>query len=258
MQLNYTLSETDLSKPWLVLIHGLFGSADNLSIVKRHFEPRFNILSVDLPDHGESPWTEAFDISSAANSVFNILQSLDIKKTAILGHSLGGKVAMRLALSHSEAITHLIVADIAPSAYNHSHQTVFDGLNAVPLDSINSRKEADAIMAEHIREAGVRQFLLKSLFKNDDGNWAWRFNIKGLMKSYEHIIDWETTDQTFTGITLFIKGAESDYITSANRQDIAKYFPNAKAHIIEGTGHWLHAEKPRAFNSVVERTLTTE
>ncbi|WP_394223994.1 alpha/beta fold hydrolase [Alteromonas gracilis] len=255
MKLNYKLSKRDSSAPWLVLIHGLFGNADNLAVIKRHFESSFNVVSIDLPDHGESPWTNTFSVHDAAESVFNLLQSLEIKTSAILGHSLGGKVAMRLALNHGDIVSHLIVADIAPVAYAHSHQTIFVGLKSVPLDAIKSRKDAEKEMAAHVKEPGVRQFLLKSLYQDENGAWKWRFNVDGLIASYSHIIDWEQTNQSFDGVTLFIKGSESDYITSAHRDEITRYFPKAKAHIIEGTGHWLHAEKPAAFNAIVERTL---
>ena len=255
VNLNYSLSKCGENAPWLILIHGLFGSADNLAVVKRHFDKDFNIISVDLPDHGESPWTNSFNITDAAEAIYAIITSLEITKTAVLGHSLGGKVAMKLALNHGELISHLIVADIAPSIYDHRHQAVFEGLKAVSLTQIENRKDADKAMAAYIKEPGVRQFLLKSLYQNGQGKWDWRFNVDGLIQSYSHIIDWEQTNQSFNGVTLFIKGGESDYITSASREDIIRYFPKAKAHVIEGTGHWLHAEKPAAFNAVVERTL---
>ncbi|GMM66886.1 alpha/beta fold hydrolase [Alteromonas sp. MTD1] len=255
MNLNYKLSKSDDTHPWLILIHGLFGNADNLAGIKRHFESSYNIVSFDLPDHGESPWTDGFNVKEAAEAISNILKTLNISKTAVLGHSLGGKVAMALALNHPHLVSHLIVADIAPVSYQHSHQAVFDGLDAVPLANISSRKDAETAMREHIKEPGVRQFLLKSLYQNEEGTWAWRFNVAGLKSSYGHIIDWEQSSQQFDGVTLFIKGALSDYITSAHREDIARYFPKAKAHVIEGTGHWLHAEKPAAFNAIVERTL---
>ncbi len=255
MELNYKLSQRDEQSPWLILIHGLFGSADNLAVVKRHFEKSHNVISVDLPDHGESPWTQGFSIVTAAEAVFQIIEKHQLTTTAILGHSLGGKVAMRLALNHGDLISHLLVADIAPTPYKHSHQTIFNGLKAVSLDTISSRKDADNAMATYVKEPGVRQFLLKSLYQNETGKWAWRFNVDGIINSYANIIDWEQTKQQFNGVTLFIKGSESDYITADYRDDIARYFPKAKAHIIEGTGHWLHAEKPAAFNAVVERTL---
>lgn len=255
MNLNYKLSKSDSAHPWLILIHGLFGNADNLAGIKRHFQSTHNIISFDLPDHGESPWTDGFNIKDAADAITNVLKVQKIDKTAVLGHSLGGKVSMALALNYPHLVSHLIVADIAPVSYQHSHQTVFNGLNAVPLQNITSRKDAEVAMREHIKEPGVRQFLLKSLYQKESNEWAWRFNVAGLIASYSHIIDWEQSDQRYEGITLFIKGALSDYITSDYRDAITRYFPNAKAHVIEGTGHWLHAEKPAAFNAIVERTL---
>ena len=152
MKLNYKLSECASTSPWLILIHGLFGNADNLAGIKRHFESNYNVISIDLPDHGESPWTSSFSVDDAANGVFEIMQSLNIGESAVLGHSLGGKVAMRLALNHGDVVSHLIVADIAPVSYDHSHQTVFDGLKAVPLDAIQSRKDAEKEMAKHVKE----------------------------------------------------------------------------------------------------------
>lgn len=255
VELNYKLTPCEHSDSWLFLIHGLFGSADNLAIVKRHFEAKHNIVSIDLPDHGESEWTDGFDIETAAESVKQIADQISVKTFAILGHSLGGKVAMKLALKYPTCVSHLIVADIAPVAYSHRHQTIFDGLNAVDLTSLTTRKDADSAMATVIKEAGVRQFLLKSLYRKENGDWAWKFNLKGLIQSYPKIINWQPVESQFTGTTLFIKGAKSDYIISEYKDDISRYFPNAKAHIIDGVGHWLHAEKPSVFNAVVERVL---
>lgn len=255
MSLHFKLSEAHKDSPWLVLVHGLFGSADNLAGVKRHFENSYNIISIDLPDHGLSPWTDGFTLEAAVTGIIEILNSNQIDNAAFLGHSLGGKVVMQLALSHPNRVSHLVVADIAPVKYAHSHQAVFDGLKNVPLHAINGRKDAQAALSEFVKEPGVQQFLLKSLYQTDNGKWQWRFNVDGLITSYSRILDWPQSNLTFKGITLFIKGAESEYINNAYRKDIAKYFPKAKAHIIEGTGHWLHAEKPSAFNAIVARTL---
>lgn len=255
MKLHFKLSTANKTSPWLLLIHGLFGNADNLAVVKRYFEKNYNILSIDLPNHGLSPWSDRFSFNETIKSIIELLNHQNIQKTAVLGHSLGGKVAMLLALQHPDRISHLIVADIAPAKYEHRHQAVFDGLNNVPLASIHDRNEALSFMSQYIKETGVQQFLLKSLYKTENGDWQWRFNLDGLIKSYPNIIDWPQSNRKYDGVTLFIKGAKSDYITASHRNAITGYFPNAKAHIIEGTGHWLHAEKPAAFNAVVARTL---
>lgn len=255
MKLHFKLSKASESSPWLLLIHGLFGSADNLAVVKRHFEKSHNIVSIDLPDHGLSPWNDSFSFDDTVDSIIALLNSEKIKTTAVLGHSLGGKIAMLLALKYPDRVSHLIVADIAPAQYEHRHQAVFDGLKNVPLNKIQGRNDAQSYLSQYIKEPGVRQFLLKSLYKTDSGEWQWRFNLDGLIKSYPHIIDWPQSNLKYDGITCFIKGGKSDYINASHRSAITKYFPNAKAHIIEGTGHWLHAEKPDAFNSVVARVL---
>jgi len=255
VKLHFKLSKAKETSPWLLLIHGLFGSADNLAGVRRYFEETYNIISIDLPDHGLSPWTEHFTFNATVDSIIALLNHLEVKQTAVVGHSLGGKIAMQLALTHPDRITHLVVADIAPVKYKHRHQEVFDGLKKVPLSTISGRKDAQLAMSEHVKEPGVQQFLLKSLYQTDEGAWQWHFNLDGLISSYSHIIDWPQSNHQFTGVTLFIKGGESDYINASHREAIAKYFPNAKAHIIEGTGHWLHAEKPDAFNAVIARTL---
>jgi len=239
----------------LFILHGLFGSLTNWNWHSKQFSEQFSVYGVDLRNHGESPHDDTLNYDVMAQDVVHLFDDLGIESACIIGHSMGGKVAMELALRWPDYVNKLIVVDIAPVSYDHSHQSVFDGLKAVPLDAIQSRKDAEKEMAKHVKEPGVRQFLLKSLYQDENGDWKWRFNVDGLIASYSHIIDWEQTNQTFDGVTLFIKGSESDYITPAYRDEITRYFPKAKAHVIEGTGHWLHAEKPAVFNAVVERTL---
>ena len=254
--LNYQINHLSDDKPWTVLIHGLFGDADNLANIRRHLSEAFNVLSLDLPDHGHSPWLDTFTLRQAVDSVTAVLDDVKIDKASMVGHSLGGKVAMLLALVHPERVDKLVAADIAPVSYPRGHDSVFSGLNNVDLNNISGRKDAERAMAEYISEPGVRQFLLKSLYKDDQAHWHWRFNLDGLQNNYDAIIGWpDDLDATFDGDVLFVKGGASDYLTSQHRDQVARYFPNARAHVIEGTGHWLHAEKPQAFNAVVEKHL---
>lgn len=255
MNLFYQLDTVNTDAPWLVLIHGLFGSLDNLAVVKRHLASTHNIISVDLPNHGRSPWSEGFRFEDATQGVLNILDENNIVSASVLGHSLGGKVAMLLALRAPQRVRSLIVADISPVDYTPRHQAVFSGLSAVDLPALTSRKDAEHQMSAHIVEPGTKQFLLKSLYQ-EDGHWGWRFNLSGLIESYPTIISWPAPEGTYEGDCLFIKGANSDYITESHRPAIAKWFPNAKAKIINGTGHWLHAEKPTVFNRIVENALS--
>ncbi|UTM58253.1 alpha/beta fold hydrolase [Photobacterium sp. CCB-ST2H9] len=234
----------------VVLIHGLFGSADNLGILARSLKDTCQVISVDLRNHGRSPHSEHFTYQEMAQDVLDVLNQLDIENFTVIGHSMGGKVAMTMAALAAERIKSLIVLDMAPVAYHvHRHENVFAGLQAVNNQTVTSRKDAEHYLALHVEEAGVRQFLLKSLYKADEG-FRWRFHVEALIANYSTIMGWETISP-FTGPTLFIKGQNSEYIQPEHREAIMGQFPNAKAHMVTNTGHWLHAEKPETVNRII-------
>ncbi|WP_083928557.1 alpha/beta fold hydrolase [Salinimonas chungwhensis] len=253
ISLNYEISHSHEDAPWLVLLHGLFGSLDNLAIVRRYFQNQYNVLSIDLPDHGESPHTEGFTLSDSAHGVLAIVNQLKLDSVYLLGHSLGGKVAMMAALEQPDYISALVIADIAPATYPARHESIIKGLQAVDLEKVDKRSDADTQLARHIPISGVRQFLLKSLFQDEEGRWQWRFNLNGLATNYDAIRSWPDCDLQFAKSTLFIKGGESDYLSLEHRSVIAQLFPKSKARVIDGAGHWLHAEKPDAFNRAVDQ-----
>lgn len=235
----------------IVLLHGLFGSLDNLGMIARHLCKEFDVISIDLPDHGLSPHTKHFSYQQYAQLVVDTITQLDLMQPVLLGHSMGGKVAMHIALHYPNMIGKLVVADIAPVSYSARHDNVFAGLQAVALDKLQSRKDAEALMAQHIKEPGVIQFLLRSLSKNDSNQFEWRFNLALLLRDYALLSAGIHHDVPFEHPTLFIKGGESQYITSAHRPVIQQLFPKAAAKIMQGTGHWLHAEKPAIFSKLV-------
>jgi len=235
----------------VVLLHGLFGSLDNLGMVTRYLYKQFDVISMDLPDHGQSPHTEQFSYVNYAQMVMDTITALGLSQPVLLGHSMGGKVAMHIALHYPDMVSKLIVADIAPVKYSPRHNNVFAGLQAVDLAQIQSRKEAEAMMAQHIVEPGVIQFLLRSLSKNEHDQFQWRFNLPLLLRDYAQLSDGIDSDTPFEKPALFIKGGESEYITSAHRPVINRLFPHATAKIMQGTGHWLHAEKPSVFSKLV-------
>lgn len=237
-------------KPWLVLIHGLFGSLDNLNSIARALADEVNCVLVDLPNHGLSQTIESFDYLDINQGLVDMLAELGLTSAHFLGHSLGGKAAMYFALHNESACESLIVADIAPVSYPHRHQAVFAGLQNVDLATISSRRDALQQLSEHVKEPPTQQFLLKGLYQHED-TWQWRFSVDEIIASYPALIDWPRIEEQFRNPTLFIIGGESDYVTRDHQAAIRSLFPNVKAKVIHGTGHWLHAEKPAVFNKIV-------
>ena len=251
---HYQIHSDCPDKPWIMLIHGLFGSLDNLSALRRQFTGAFQVLSVDLPDHGKSVFTESFSFVQYARHITELVNSLEIKQLSIVGHSLGGKVAMQIALNQHELISQLIVLDIAPVRYTARHNNVFQGLNNVVLSDITSRKEADLALSKHVIESSTRQFLLKSLY-NENGLWKWRFHFDLLEKDYAKLSSSIDSAQPYMGQVLFIKGEKSDYLLPEHRAAVVQLFPNSRSRMVSNTGHWLHAEKPEICAKLVLKFL---
>lgn len=238
----------------LILIHGLFGNLDNLGLLARQFENDYRVISVDLRNHGQSFQSDEHNYHALASDVIHLLEHLSISSAHIIGHSMGGKVAMAIADIKPSLLASLVVLDMSPVAYpERKHDAVFSGLQQLIKTPPASRKEADTILARSIVDPGVRQFLSKSLYKNGD-HLALRFNVSALFNNYSHIIGWNKISP-FDGHVLFVKGQNSDYIIAEYQQDIMTQFPNAKAHVVNCTGHWLHAEKPDIIFRVINRFI---
>lgn len=254
--LNFSVrkSESSTVHSPVLLIHGLFGGLENLNALAKHLQGSFDVISVDVRNHGASFHSPEISYPLMAQDVIDVLNHLNIEKVSIVGHSMGGKIAMQIALHFPQYIDKLVIADIAPVNYEHSHATIIEGLRSIPLQKITNRKEADIQLAKYVKELGVRQFLLKNLIKTDNG-FTWRANIENIAKGYSNIIAAINSEQPHHGETLFIKGELSDYITANHRSEIIRLFPKSKARIINGVGHWLHAEKPLAFNKIVENFI---
>ena len=253
MQLNYKQIGQGSD---VVLIHGLFGSLENLNVIAKPLSEHFRVTNVDLRNHGLSPHSDEMDYLAMANDVVELMATLKIQKAHLVGHSMGGKVAMQVALTHSELVDKLVVLDIAPVSYPARHTQILEALNAVKNADISDRKQADLIMQPYIEELGVRQFLLKSLYKNDEGKFVWRFNLSVLDNKYSTITDNINANNSCLCETLFIKGNDSDYILAEHRDAINALFKNVSAKIIHGAGHWLHAQKPQAVNKAINDFLT--
>lgn len=253
MQLNYKQSGQG---PNVILIHGLFGSLENLNVIAKPLSEHFCVTNVDLRNHGRSQHSDEMDYPAMASDIVELMTRLNIDKAHLVGHSMGGKVAMQVALTHSELVDKLVVLDIAPVSYPARHSQILKALNTVSDADINDRKQADSLMQPYIPELGVRQFLLKSLYKNEDGHLVWRFNLAVLDEKYTNITDNINANSSCLCETLFIKGNDSDYITADHRQAISALFTNVSAKIIHGAGHWLHAQKPQAVNKAINDFLT--
>jgi esterase len=253
MQLNYKQIGQGSD---VVLIHGLFGSLENLNVIAKPLSEHFRVTNVDLRNHGLSPHSDEMDYLAMANDIVQLMATLKIQKAHLIGHSMGGKVAMQVALTHSELVDKLVVLDIAPVSYPARHTKILEALNAVKNADIGDRKQADLIMQPYIEELGVRQFLLKSLYKNNEGKFVWRFNLSVLDNKYSTITDNINANNSCLCETLFIKGNDSDYILAEHREAINSLFKNVSAKIIHGAGHWLHAQKPQAVNKAINDFLT--
>ena len=241
--------------PPIVMIHGLFGSMENLGMITRLLKDEYSVYALDLPNHGRSPHAERTSLATMAAAIVTWMDAVGLKEASFLGHSLGGKVGMEIALRYPQRVNRLIVADIAPVRYSRRHDDVFAAFQAVDLATIASRAEADAVMKTHVAECSTRRFLLKNLERRQD-QWQWRINLRGLVEDYDAFIVANTKDYpAYDKPVLFIKGELSSYILPEHRDAILNLFPSATVKVIKGTEHWLHAEKPDIFTGIAKRFL---
>lgn len=234
----------------IVLVHGLFGSLDNLGVLARDLVNDHDIIQVDMRNHGLSPRDPVMNYPAMAQDLLDTLDAQQIEKATFIGHSMGGKAVMALSALAPERIDRLVAIDIAPVDYHvRRHDEIFAAINAVTASEAKTRQQAAAVMREHLNEEGVIQFLLKSYV---DGEW--RFNVPVLWEQYPHIVGWETIP-AWDHPALFIPGGNSPYVTEAYRNELLAQFPQARAHVIAGAGHWVHAEKPEAVLRAIRRYL---
>lgn len=239
----------------ILLLHGLFGSLENMGSIARLLGNQFEVWSVDLPDHGRSEHTEDGDLPGYAELIASWLDSQQLSTVNVVGHSLGGKVAMELALLWPHRVSQLVVLDASPVAYAERHGDVFAGLQAIDPQSLQSRTQADQVLQEYVSDPAVRAFLLKNLLKTDD-RFHWRLNLHGLKRAYPQLIA-ANRQASFEKPVLFLKGERSDYILPSHKDAVTERFPSADMKIVKDTGHWLHAEKPELVARLIERFIET-
>lgn len=232
----------------LVILHGFLGMSDNWKTLGNQYaENGYQVHMVDQRNHGRSFHSDQFDYPTLSHDLLNYLDSNGIEEICLIGHSMGGKTAMHFASSHPDRVKKLIVADIAPRRYPPHHQFIIKGLNSIPVSEISSRTEADKILSGRIGDVGIRQFLLKNLYRKSKSEFGFRFNLPVLAEKLEEIGAALSEDLHYNGDTLFLRGDRSDYIKETDAKLINDHFPNAEIITITGAGHWLHAEKPEEF-----------
>lgn len=242
----------------LFILHGFLGSLDNWHTLAGQFGQHMHVIAIDHRNHGKSPHTESHSISLMAEDMIQLMDQLGIESAHVLGHSMGGKVAMQLALEHPDRIKSLVVVDIAPRQYQRGHDDVFQAIFAVQTESIQSRKEAEQQMLPYLHDAGTRQFLLKNLERTESGGFEWKMNLKVLHEYYQEVIAPIESDHPYEGPVLVIRGGNSRYVRDEDRLDFVRLFPNVSIATIEGAGHWVHAEKPYELLSLIKDFVLNE
>lgn len=240
----------------IVFCHGLFGQGRNWTQHAKALAADHRVLLVDMPDHGRSPWSERFDFVTAASQVAELISADD--PVALVGHSMGGKTAMVLALRHPELVERLCVVDVAPVAYQHAAEFVryIDAMLAIDLGSLRDRGDADAALQEAVSNAGVRGFLLQNLRREGD-KWHWQPNLHLLRAEIDEVGGWPAAalegTAPYDGPVLWIGGSESQYVRNDYSAAMERYFPRVRRVTVKGAGHWVHSEQPAVFLEVLRR-----
>ncbi|TRX12889.1 alpha/beta fold hydrolase [Flavobacterium gawalongense] len=248
-------SKTEGSGKPLLILHGFLGMSDNWKTLGTQFASDFQVHILDLRNHGRSLHSEEFSYEIMVRDVFEYCQAHNLENINVIGHSMGGKVAMLLATTHPELVDKLIVADIGPKFYPQHHQDILAGLNAVDFSKKPSRNEVEEIMAKYIPDFGTRQFLMKNLYWQEPGQLAFRFNLAVFNTKMDEIGVSLQENLVFEKPTLFIRGGNSNYILDSDFENIKHHFPNSSIETISNVGHWLHAENPTEFYQKVSSFL---
>lgn len=252
MQLNY--KQFGQGEP-LIILHGLFGMLDNWQTLARKFAEDYTVFIIDQRNHGKSPHHPDFNYSLMAEDLREFMEQNWIYEANLIGHSMGGKTVMQFAMEYPDMVNKMVVVDIAPKSYVGGHQTIFEALLSLDLDHITNRKDAEEQLALHIKQQGVRQFLLKNLSRKKEGGYAYKMNLSAIHKHYQNILDNVNGEKADEVEALFIRGGNSNYINENDLALIHESFPRATLKTIHEAGHWVHAEKPLELLEMVRMFL---
>ena len=231
----------------LIILHGLFGSSDNWLTIAKQFSDKFSIHILDARNHGKSPHITEFGYENMAMDVREYIQDHNLKNIILLGHSMGGKTAMKIALEYPMRIKKLIVADIAPRKYSIIHNHIIEALLSINTNTLKTREQADIKLSQTIKSSLLRKFLLKNLYRDEYNKFKWRINLDAICGNLDSLGAQITSGQRYNGDTLFVKGELSDYIAEEDEAEIISLFPNSTIKSIPRATHWLHAENPEDF-----------
>ena len=253
MQLNY--KKLGESGSTIIILHGLLGSLDNWQTIAKQLSATHQVYIVDQRNHGRSPHVDEMNYEVLTQDIVEFCAQHQIQKITIIGHSMGGKTAMLLALQHPTLIEKLIVVDIAPSFYDGGHEAILFAMAEAPLKSTQKREDIDKFLQPRIHDFGVRQFIMKNLSRNDKGQFEWKCNFEALILNYRTLMDFPKTAKVFFGKTYFIKGEHSNYINQDNFESCDRYFPDHEIIEIKNAGHWVHADNPEEFSEKIKTIL---
>ncbi|MGB1002971.1 MAG: alpha/beta fold hydrolase [Salibacteraceae bacterium] len=239
----------------LIILHGLFGMLDNWQTLGKKWADTYQVILVDLRNHGHSPWDEDHTYQLMMEDLEELADDLFLDEINIIGHSMGGKLAMKFAQKFPTLMNKLIIADIGPKKYPVHHHQILEGLNSVPINTVKSRQEVKSYLSRYIPEDSTQQFFLKNLYWKEKGVLDWRFNLKGLTNNIQFVGE-DLLGHPYNKPALFIRGGNSNYIQDSDWTEIKNTFSHAELATIPEAGHWLHAENPSLFFELVNDFLT--
>ena len=252
--LNMNEHGQERATPPLLIIHGLYGSARNWGVIAKRLSDQHYVIAVDQRNHGDSPWFDTHSYIDMANDLIKVAQHIG-RPLNVVGHSMGGKAAMVMALMRPDLVNRLLVADIAPIAYGHDQSQYIQAMQAVDLTQVHKRSDAVEQLAHMVEDTTLQSFFTQSL---DVGEKRWKLNLDVLGRDMHHILGFPDVQGSFDGPALFLSGSESPYVQEDGKARAKHYFPNARFAKLKGAGHWLHAEKPREFEAAVRHYFAAD
>jgi len=235
----------------LLILHGFLGSLDNWHTIANELGKYLKVYTIDLRNHGKSFHAPTHSIQDMVDDVYAFIQTHELKMVQLMGHSMGGKVAMEFALQYPSMVNQLIIVDIAPKLYKRGHDDVLKALQEVQLEGMQSRKEVESALMPYLPDFGVRQFIMKNLDRNDADAYSWKMNVPVLLRDYNQVVQAIAPNRQFLGDTLFIRGGNSIYIQDSDSQQMKDLFPRYSLETIENAGHWVHADQPLLLINLV-------